>query len=152
CGVAAFARRPLGTLSGGEQQRVRIARALAQQPRTLALDEPTAALDMAYEMAIFELLRELRSCGVAVLVITHNLNLAARYADELVLMDRGRVAAQGAPREVLTESLVEEVYGWPVEVTHLDAGEGAPQVVPLAGGAGTVPGARGSRTTDKQPH
>lgn len=138
CDVAEFAERPVGTLSGGERQRARLARALAQEPRALALDEPTAALDVRHEMAIFELLREMGSAGVTVLLVTHNLNLAARYADRLVLLDRGRVAAEGTPREVLTRSLVERVYGWPVCVTeHPGPGpdSGAPQVVPLAGEA-----------------
>lgn len=138
CDVLAFAARPLSTLSGGERQRARVARALAQEPATLALDEPTAALDVSHEMAIFELLRDLGRAGTTVLLVTHNLNLAARYADRLVLLDRGRVAAQGAPAEVLTRETVERVYGWPVRIgRHEGPGpdEGAPQVVPLAGDA-----------------
>jgi iron complex transport system ATP-binding protein len=138
CDVADLAHRPLATLSGGERQRVRVARALAQEPAALALDEPTAALDVAHEMAIFELLRDLGRAGTTVLLVTHNLNLAARYADRLVLLDRGRVAAQGTPSEVLTRETVEAVYGWPVRIERF-AGpgpdEGAPQVVPLAGEA-----------------
>jgi iron complex transport system ATP-binding protein len=136
--VAQFAARPLGTLSGGERQRARLARALAQEAPTLALDEPTASLDVAHEMTIFELLRELARAGRTVLLVTHNLNLAARYADRLVLLDAGRVAAEGVPGEVLTRAIVERVYGWPVEVVaHPGPGPdaGAPQVVPLAGGA-----------------
>jgi ABC-type cobalamin/Fe3+-siderophores transport system ATPase subunit len=138
CDVAALADRPLSTLSGGERQRARVARALAQEPGTLALDEPTVALDVSHEMAIFELLRALGRTGVTVLLVTHNLNLAARYADRLVLLERGRVAAEGRPAEVLTRETVERVYGWPVRVVpHPGPGPdaGAPQVVPLAGGA-----------------
>lgn len=134
--VLRLATRPVGTLSGGERQRARVARALAQDAPTLALDEPTAALDVAHEMAIFELLRDLAGGGKTVLLVTHSLNLAARYADRLVLLDRGRVAAEGAPAEVLTRATVERVYGWPVEVVpHPGPGRdtGAPQVVPLAG-------------------
>ena len=128
CDVAAFAGRPVDTLSGGERQRARLARALAQEPTVLALDEPTAALDIAHEMAIWELLRQQCQGGVTVLVVTHNLNLAARYADLLVMLDGGRIAAQGLPADVLTREHVERVYGWPVEVfSH----RGAPQVVPL---------------------
>ena len=115
-----------------------MARALAQEPAALALDEPTAALDVSHEMAIFELLRELGRAGTTVLLVTHNLNLAARYADRLVLLDRGAVAAAGAPAEVLTRETVERVYGWPVRIgRHEGPGpdEGAPQVVPLAGEA-----------------
>jgi ABC-type cobalamin/Fe3+-siderophores transport system ATPase subunit len=136
CDVAGFARRLVNTLSGGERQRVRIARALAQEPGALALDEPTAALDIAHEMAIWELLRELVHAGTTVLVVTHNLNVAARYADLLVLLDQGRIAAQGQPTEVLTRENVERVYGWPVRiVAHPGPGPdaGAPQVLPLMG-------------------
>jgi iron complex transport system ATP-binding protein len=136
CDVMELAARPVHTLSGGERQRARVARALAQQAATLALDEPTAALDVAHEMAIFELLRDLGHAGKTVLVVTHNLNLAARYADRLVLLHRGRVAAVGTPAQVLTRETVERVYGWPVEIVpHPGPGPdaGAPQVVPLAG-------------------
>jgi len=138
CDVLAFAPRAMSTLSGGERQRARLARALAQEPAALALDEPTAALDVSHEMAIFELLRELARGGTTVLVVTHNLNLAARYADRLVLLHGGRVAAQGAPAQVLTRDTVERVYGWPVRIVpHPGPGPdaGAPQVVPLAGEA-----------------
>jgi iron complex transport system ATP-binding protein len=138
CDVLDLAGRAMDTLSGGERQRVRVARALAQQPAALALDEPTAALDVAHEMAIFELLRDLGRGGTTVLLVTHNLNLAARYADRLVLLSRGRVAAQGTPAQVLTRETVQAVYGWPVRISrHPGPGpdEGAPQVVPLAGEA-----------------
>ena len=138
CDVHQFAERPLDTLSGGERQRARVARALAQEPVALALDEPTAALDVRHEMEIFELLRTLGAAGTTVLVITHHLNLAARYADHLVLLDEGRVAAAGAPAAVLTREKIEAVYRWPVRVVpHPGPGPdaGAPQVVPLGGRA-----------------
>jgi iron complex transport system ATP-binding protein len=138
CDVAELAARAVPTLSGGERQRARLARALAQEAGTLALDEPTAALDVAHEMAIFELLRDLGHAGRTVLIVTHNLNLAARYADRLVLLDGGTLAAEGTPAQVLTRETVERVYGWPVEIVpHPGPGPdaGAPQVVPLAGGA-----------------
>jgi iron complex transport system ATP-binding protein len=133
CDVEGLAERAVSTLSGGERQRARIARALAQEPRVLALDEPTIALDVRHEMEIFELLRELGASGVTVLLITHNLNLAARYADRLALLDRGRLAAAGAPAEVIRRELLERVYAWPVRVAEHD---GAPQVVPLSGRPG----------------
>lgn len=126
--VAELADRSMHALSGGERQRARLARALAQEPMAFALDEPTAALDVRHEMAIFELLRELAAGGTTVLLVTHNLNLAARYADRLVLMDRGRVVAAGPPDDVLRRDVVEQVYGWPVEIVRH---QGAPQVVPL---------------------
>jgi iron complex transport system ATP-binding protein len=141
CDVLELADRPLATLSGGERQLVRIARALAQQPDTLVLDEPTAALDIRHEMEIFERVSSLAAAGrVTVVLVTHNLNLAARYAGRMLLLDRGRVAAEGEPAAVLTREIIERVYRWPVAVgRHPGPGpdEGAPQVVPLAGQRGT---------------
>ncbi|HWA15993.1 MAG TPA: ABC transporter ATP-binding protein, partial [Gemmatimonadales bacterium] len=93
--VQALAGRRTDTLSGGEWQRVRIARALAQQPRMLLLDEPTASLDIRHEMEILELARRLCQDGLGILLVTHHLNLAARYADRLLLLHHGRVAASG---------------------------------------------------------
>lgn len=139
CGLTALVDRSVLELSGGERQRARVARALAQEPRTLLLDEPTASLDIAHEMSLFELLSELRSDGVTVVVVTHNLNIAARYADRLVLLDRGSIAAAGEPDGVLTRAIVEAVYHWPVAIRRED---GAPQVVPLRsrpGADATVP-------------
>jgi iron complex transport system ATP-binding protein len=129
CDVASLADRRIETLSGGEWQRVRIARALASTPRLLLLDEPTAALDVGHEMELFELLRRLVADGLGVLVISHQLNLAARFADRLILLDRGRTIAEGPPRDVLREDVVSTVFGWPVAVTTWC--DGAPQVVPL---------------------
>lgn len=148
CDVTELSDRPVSTLSGGERQRARIARALAQEPRVLALDEPTVTLDVSHEMAIFELLRELAGQGVTVLLVTHNLNLAARYARRLLLLDRGRLAADGAPEEVIRQPLLEQVYRWPLQVTrHPGPGRdtGAPQVTPLA-----RPGT--AEVVDAQPH
>ena len=136
CDVADVRDRVTSSLSGGERQRVLIARALAQQPRTLVLDEPTAALDVRHEMAIFELLRTLRDEGVTVLLVTHNLNLAARYADRLLLMDGGHVVAFGSAADVLTPERIRAVYRWPVAVRTLDLDgpdRRLPQVVPLRG-------------------
>ena len=131
CDVLDLAERPLATLSGGERQRARVARALAQEPCALVLDEPTVALDVRHEMEIFELLRELRATGVTILLVTHHLNLAARYADRVVMLSDGQVAGDGPPAAVLTESRVSDVYGWPVDVVSHSTG--APQVVPRAG-------------------
>jgi iron complex transport system ATP-binding protein len=133
CRVAELAERPFATLSGGERQRARLARALAQEPEALALDEPTASLDVAHEMEIWEILREEAAAGRAVLLTTHHLNLAARYADRLVLIDRGRVAASGRPDEVLTANTVSAVYGWPVRIERLEERDrdSVPQVVPM---------------------
>lgn len=133
CDVADLASRPLSTLSGGERQRARVARALAQEPSTLVLDEPTASLDIRHEMAIFRLLRALADDGTTVLVVTHNLNLAARFADHLLLLGAGQPAASGPPGAVLRPDIVGQVYGWPVDVHPLagaGADAGAPQIVP----------------------
>jgi iron complex transport system ATP-binding protein len=136
CDVTEFAERPISKLSGGERQRVLIARALAQRPTTLVLDEPTVSLDIRHEMEIFELLAELADAdGVTVVLVTHHLNLAARYAERLLLLDRGIPAAEGPPAEVLTKETIERVYEWSVVVRgHPGPGrdEGAPQITPLS--------------------
>lgn len=129
CDVAVFAGRTIDSLSGGEWQRVRLARALAQEPRVLVLDEPTTSLDVRHEMELFELVRRLVDGGLAGLVITHHINLAARFADRMILLSAGRVAAEGAPVEVLRRDTLREVFGWPVAVTTWC--DGSPQVVPL---------------------
>jgi iron complex transport system ATP-binding protein len=130
--VIAFAERRTDTLSGGEWQRVRVARALAQEPRLLVLDEPTAALDVRHEMEVFELVRRLAGEGIATLLVTHHLNLAARYVDRMLLLDEGRTAAEGPPAQVLTPDVVAKVFAWRVAVTTWC--DGAPQVVPLKPG------------------
>lgn len=132
CDLEALRERPIDALSGGEWQRVRLARALAQEPHLLVLDEPTAALDIRHEMQIFELIRRLVDGGIGAIVVTHHLNLAARYADELMLLSGGRVAAQGTPTEVLRADVLNQVFGWPVAVTPWS--DGSPQVVPLRPG------------------
>lgn len=130
CDALHLGGRDVTTLSGGELQRVRIARALAQEPRTLVLDEPTASLDIRHEMAILRLLRDQVEEGITVLLITHHLDLAGRFADRLLLLAHGRVAAEGAAAEVLRADVLSEVYGWPVEVLP-DPVTGAPRVTPL---------------------
>jgi iron complex transport system ATP-binding protein len=129
-GVAAFAERQTDELSGGEWQRVRIARALAQDAQALVLDEPTTFLDLAHEMSLFELVHSLARDGMAVLLVSHQLNLVARFAGTIVLLNRGKVAAAGTPDEVMRASLLEKVYEWPLVVTR-DPAVGAPALVPL---------------------
>lgn len=129
CDVGQLANRDVTTLSGGEFQRVRIARAFAQEPRALMLDEPTASLDVRHEMEILELLRSSADGGMTVVLITHGLDTAARFADRMLLLSRGRVAAEGTPAEVMREDVLEEVYGWPLSV-HVDPESGAPRVTP----------------------
>ena len=129
CHVTQLVDRDVATLSGGELQRARIARALASEPRALVLDEPTASLDIRHAMEILELIRSSADAGITVLLITHGLDSAAQFADRMVLLSRGRVAAEGSPAQVLREETLSEVYGWPVSV-HLDPGNGAPRVTP----------------------
>jgi iron complex transport system ATP-binding protein len=132
CDADTLAARSIDALSGGEWQRVRLARALAQEPAVLVLDEPTASLDVRHEMELLELIRRLVDQGLAGLVITHELNLAARYADRILLLSEGRVVAEGTPREVLAEATLSRVFEWPVAVTTWC--DGSPQVVPLRPG------------------
>lgn len=109
--AAAFESRRLGTLSGGERQLVLIARALAQEPRFLLLDEPSASLDLAHQQRLFRLLRDLaRNERLGILAVTHDLNLAALAADRLVLMADGAVQAAGTPAEVLQEATLARVF------------------------------------------
>jgi iron complex transport system ATP-binding protein len=129
CDATDLADRWLWTLSGGEYQRVRVARALAQEPKLLVLDEPGMSLDLKHEMGLFELVRGLvEAQGLGVLMITHDLNLAARFADSLLLLESGRPVASGAPAEVLTQQTVETVFSWPVAMQTID---GRPQMIPL---------------------
>lgn len=129
-GVRALGSRSLDALSGGEWQRVRLARALAQSAEALVLDEPTAFLDVGHEMAVFELLHRLAREGRAVLLVSHNLNLVARFAGHMVLVHRGAIAAAGAPDEVMRAEVLERVYEWPLVVAR-DPAVGAPVLVPL---------------------
>jgi iron complex transport system ATP-binding protein len=127
--VAALGERWVQTLSGGEWQRVRIARALAQEPRALVLDEPTASLDLKHEMELFELVWDLvRRDALATLVVSHHINVAARFADRLVLMAGGRVVADDAPSRVLEPEVLRSVFGWPVAVHRL--ADGSVQLYP----------------------
>ena len=128
--VSALAARRTDELSGGEWQRLRLARALAQQGAALVLDEPTTFLDVAHEMALFELMAELAAGGMTVLVVSHQLNLVARFADSVILLHDGTVAAAGSPDDVMQGSVLERVYDWPLVVTR-DPAVGAPTLVPL---------------------
>lgn len=106
-----FAERTLDTLSGGERQRVFLARALAQQPRILLLDEPTSNLDILHQLKILSLVRDLVDDGLTAVAAIHDLNLAARFCDRLVLLKQGRVVTEGASEDVLTPDVIEETFG-----------------------------------------
>ncbi len=121
--------RSFDTLSGGERQRAAIAMALAREPRVLLLDEPTSHLDVQHRFEILRLLIRLhREQGLVVLMSSHDLDLAARFGERLLLLDRGRLAADGSPREVLTEKTLRSVYRCELRVdTDPD---GVPRVLP----------------------
>jgi iron complex transport system ATP-binding protein len=116
-----LARRPLTTLSGGERQRAVIARALAQEPSVLVLDEPTAALDLGHQHEVLSLVDDLRqACGLTVVSALHDLTLGAQYADRFLLLNEGRIVASGTPEAVLRPELLETCYSTPVAVIDHD--------------------------------
>jgi iron complex transport system ATP-binding protein len=139
-GVAELAARPVEALSGGQRQRVWIAMALAQDTDILLLDEPTTYLDIAHQVEVLDLVRQLnRERGRTVVAVLHDLNQAARYADHIVAMKAGRIVAQGAPADVVTAELVQEVFGL-ASVVVPDPVTGGPLVVPGPPRAVAVPG------------
>jgi iron complex transport system ATP-binding protein len=109
--IVRFADRPVASLSGGERQRVFIARALAQQPHILLLDEPTANLDIQHQLRVLEIVRQAVDRGITAVAAIHDLSLAARYCDRLVLLTEGRVLAEGSPERVMTSDNIEAAYG-----------------------------------------
>ena len=128
-GLIQFAERPLGSLSGGERQRCVLARALCQQAPVLLLDEPTSALDIGHRQQVLDHVADLRRTrSIAVLAAMHDLTLAAQYADRLVLMFDGRIAASGRPKDVLTAEAVSAFAG--ARVTIVDGPDGEIVVVP----------------------
>tara|TARA_B100001778_G_C18094133_1_gene408769 strand:- start:48 stop:521 length:474 start_codon:yes stop_codon:yes gene_type:complete len=129
--IADLADRSVDELSGGQRQRVWIAMALAQETGILLLDEPTTFLDVAHQIEVLDLLTDLnRSRGTTIVMVLHDLNLAARYADELVAMKDGQVHACGAPDAVVTEDLVRDVFGMDSRVIP-DPVSGSPVVLPM---------------------
>ncbi|WP_051201808.1 ABC transporter ATP-binding protein [Ferrimonas senticii] len=114
-GLADFAEQRFEHLSGGEQQRVMIARALLQRPRLLLLDEPTNHLDVRYQIEVLQLIKQL---GITVICTIHDLNLAAAFCDQLLLLDNGKTVAAGTPEQVLTEANIAKVYGINTQVDN----------------------------------
>ncbi|MDE2839084.1 MAG: heme ABC transporter ATP-binding protein [Chloroflexota bacterium] len=126
-GSAEFVTRLITEVSAGERQRVLLARALTQQPRLLLLDEPTAGLDVQHQLQVFSLIRDLVGQGLTAIAVVHDLNLAARYCDRLVLLDRGAVRARGCVDDVLTPQNLADVFN--VEATvDPDPALGVPRV------------------------
>ena len=126
--TAAFAHREFRELSGGERQRVVLAGALAQEPSVLLLDEPTTFLDLKHQISTYSLLQKLALDGIAVVAVTHDLNLAASYADRMIVMSQGRIAADGEPEQVLTAPMLKEVFEVDAEIRQ--GPEGRPWVFP----------------------
>ena len=130
-GTLALAGRDVDELSGGQRQRVWIAMALAQETDVLLLDEPTTYLDLAHQVEVLDLVTDLnRSRGTTVAIVLHDLNLAARYADHVIAMKDGAVAAVGSPADVVTEELVRDVFGLESRVIP-DPVSGTPLIIPI---------------------
>ena len=130
-GTTELAERPVDELSGGQRQRVWIAMALAQETDLLLLDEPTTFLDVAHQLEVLDVVADLnRRRGTTVAIVLHDLNLAARYADHLVALKDGRIVAQGRPADVVTETMVQSVFGMPCRVIP-DPVAGTPLVLPI---------------------
>ncbi|WP_264210678.1 ABC transporter ATP-binding protein [Leisingera thetidis] len=129
-GLEDLAGRKLAALSGGQRQRAFIAMVLAQNTPAMLFDEPTSWLDIRHQVEVLRLMRSLAREGRSCITVLHDIPQAARYADEIVVMKAGRVVAHGAPQQVLTVELIEQVYGLPVEI-HPDPVTGTPVPVPL---------------------
>jgi iron complex transport system ATP-binding protein len=129
--VAHLAERKLYQLSGGELQRVIIARAICQQPEIILLDEPTTALDPAHQLKIMDLMEKFRrEKGTTIIMVSHDLNLASMYGDRLLLLKEGSVVETGAPKSVLNKELLEESYGCRMMVDESPLGQAA-RVTPI---------------------
>ncbi|MCX7995598.1 MAG: ABC transporter ATP-binding protein [candidate division WOR-3 bacterium] len=115
-GLHEIIKRPVNSISSGERQMVVICRALAQKPEILLLDEPTSHLDIQHQASIMGLLKNLNSTGMTVVVVNHDLNLAARYSEKLILLDKGTIYKTGIPEEIIERKTLNKVYGIEVEI------------------------------------
>ena len=130
-GVENLAHRKLDQLSGGEQQRVFVAKAICQDPEIILLDEPTASLDLAHQVRLMDLMEKLKNeRGITVVMVSHDVNLAAMYGDRLLLLNKGEIVNLGAPEEVLTFQTLEQVYGCTLLVDENPLGK-TPRVTPV---------------------
>ena len=146
-GVVDLARRRVASLSGGQRQRVWIAMALAQRTDILLLDEPTTYLDLAHQVEVLELCRELNAeLGTTIVAVLHDLNQACRYADQILVMRAGRILAHGRPEEVVTAAMVERAFGLAVRIIS-DPLTGTPLVLPLPRAAMGGPSPHDSRSS-----
>ena len=143
-----FAERTLDTLSGGERQRVIVSRALAQRPRILLLDEPTSNLDVLHQLKVLGLVRQLVDDGLTAVAAIHDLNLAARFCDRLMLLSEGRVLAEGTPEEVLTPETIAAAFGVDVGV-YRDPNTGS-LAISLIGPANGHGAASNGRSSSRQ--
>ncbi|UII55886.1 ABC transporter ATP-binding protein [Cytobacillus spongiae] len=129
--ITEFADRSIDELSGGQRQRVWIAMALAQQTDILFLDEPTTYLDITYQVEILDLLTDLnRKRGTTIVMVLHDINLSARYADHIFALHKGSLASEGEPAKVITSALIEDIFGLQCTVMT-DPVSGSPSVVPI---------------------
>ena len=136
-GMLELADRRCDQISGGERQRVMIAKALAQEPKIMLLDEPTAFLDLRHQVEVYELVRRLAAeRGLAALAVSHDINLAGLFCDRIAVLSEGRIEAVGVPAEVLTAERLSRVYGVPVAVAAAPGRPGSSMVSPLPGGTG----------------
>lgn len=130
-GIEHLAGRKMDQLSGGELQRVFIARAICQEPRIMLLDEPTASLDIAHQGRIMDLMEKLKKeKGITIVMVSHDVNLSALYADHLLLLKDGKIVSSGLPGEVLTCRILEEVYGCKILVDESPLGK-SPRITPV---------------------
>lgn len=129
--IEEFAMRDINELSGGQQQKVFIARALTQEPDILLLDEPTSNLDIRHQLEVMDIIKNIiRKKGISAIMAIHDLNLAARYSDRVLMMNSGKIFAAGNPSSVLTPANIRDVYGVEADVTN-NSDNGRPYIVPI---------------------